>query len=682
MLKQFNNLKMIHKLLIAPVIVIVFLLIFSLFSWRGINAQRGYFRDYRMSAEALNDLANVHTGLYRLLMQAGTNYDSTKFETLVNEEIEQVNRIAEALQRDVSAGGKGNEEKKLYSAAIEHIQKYTTQVQKLRDILSTGLNVPPIVMTASDASYQDVEKDLKTIFDLEDRQSTSAQRSTLIVFLVVLTIAIALSLLASMIAAKIITKPLADITEKVDLIADGDLRVTVHAESSDEIGTLSGDVNKILVSIQHMIRDISGKTVQILNDATALTIHGKKVAQKVVSDLDRTTSAAAATEEMSATTTEISNNVGMMAKKTEQAKNVTSQGKDIVKQTIASITEVNQYLDMAAGKVKIMAEFSRKIDDILGTINRIADQTNLLALNAAIEAARAGEQGRGFAVVADEVRKLAQATASATSEINNILSSIRTGTDDATKMMGLAVEKAKVTESLAGRMDDSFETIYQSFENVSTMVNQIVSATEEQSTTSEDISHNLSGITKDAQESTHTVKEMIESFNKFGVGAKEFLKLLNNYTDPVLRVRILKADYILWIHRVMDLFDSKETLYLPDEFNPEKSRMGRWLYGEGRDLFGSLNSFSQLSSPHKLLHESGRQVYEALKKDDKEAVDCHFTKILQLNADILTIIDRLESEYSQANSVIPERVQVASKYSRDYESQKQAVKDQKPISVG
>jgi len=176
---------------------------------------------------------------------------------------------------------------------------------------------------------------------------------------------------------------------------------------------------------------------------------------------------------------------------------------------------------------------------------------------------------------------------------------------------------------------------------------------------------------------------MIESFNKFGVGAKEFLKLLNNYTDPVLRVRILKADYILWIHRVIDLFDNKETLYVPDEFNPEKSRMGRWLHGEGRDLFGSLNSFSQLSSLHKLLHESGRQVYEALKKDDKEAVDRHFTKILQLNADILTIIDRLESEYGQVNTVLPERVQVTSKYSRGYESQKQTVPDKKPaFSVG
>ena len=425
-----------------------------------------------------------------------------------------------------------------------------------------------------------------------------------------------------------ITRPLAEISEKVDHIADGDLRVSVHAEGGDEIGLLSGDVNKILLSIQQMIRDISGKTVQILNDATALTIHGKKVAQKVANDLERTSSAAAATEEMTATTNEISRNITTVSQKTEQARNVTAQGKAIVQQTIASITEVNQHLDMAAEKVKIMAEFSRKIDDILGTINKIADQTNLLALNAAIEAARAGDQGRGFAVVADEVRKLAQGTANATSDINNILSSIRTGTEDATQMMVLAVEKAKVTGFLAGRMDDSFESIYQSFENVSNMVEQVVSAAEEQSTTAEDISHNLSGISKDARESTQTIQEMILSFNRFGVGAKEFLKLLNNYSDPILRVRILKADYVLWIHRVMDLFDKKETLYLPEEFSPERSRMGRWLHGEGRDLFGGLNAFRELSSPHQQLHESGRQVYEALKKNDKETVDRTFTKDL------------------------------------------------------
>ena len=468
--------------------------------------------------------------------------------------------------------------------------------------------------------------------------------SSIILALIMLLI-IALS---GFIAANI-TRPLADITEKVDHIAGGDLQVTVHAEGSDEIGHLSMDVNKILISIQQMIRDVSGKTVQILNDATALTIHGKKVAQKVANDLERTSSAAAATEEMSATTNEISHNVTTMAQKTEQARVVTSQGRNIVRQTIASITEVNQHLDMAAEKVKIMADFSRKIDDILGTINRIADQTNLLALNAAIEAARAGEQGRGFAVVADEVRKLAQGTANATSEINHILSSIRTGTDDATTMMNLAVNKAKVTESLASRMDDSFETIYASFENVSTMVKQVVSATEEQSTTSTEISSNLAGISKDAQDSTNTIKEMIESFNRFGVGAKEFLKLLNNYSDPILRVRILKADYVLWIHRVMDLFDDKTTLYLPEEFNPQRSRMGKWLHGEGRDAFGNLKSFAALASPHMLLHEAGSQVYEALKIGDRKAVETIFAKILQHNADILTIIDRLEAEYGQVH---------------------------------
>lgn len=451
-------------------------------------------------------------------------------------------------------------------------------------------------------------------------------------------------IILSWLTARNITLPLAMIAEKVDRMATGDLTIKIDYESRDEIGLLSKDINRILDSLRTVMRDMSEKTVNILNDATSLSIHGREVTMKVMKDLDRTTSAAAATEEMSTTTVDIAKNITSMSQEAETARQASAQGKALIDGTLDSMLEVRGQIGQAAEKVHALADFSRKIDEIVVLIKDIADQTNLLALNAAIEAARAGEQGRGFSVVADEVRKLAQRTTDATRDINNILGNIRSGTVDTTEIMQVAVEKAGATSALAAEMDKSFRGIYESFEKVSDMVHLVVASTEEQSSTASEISDNISGIARDARESTVTVKNMVVSFEKFSVGAKDFLRLLNNFTDPQLRLRVLKADYTLWIHRLMDLFDDKETMYVPEEFLADSSRMGKWYYGEGRQLYGTLQAFRDLDQPHRKLHEMAPNVQEAIKKGDLQAAKQHLEEALRLHNEILALITRLEGQ--------------------------------------
>ncbi|MDA8325744.1 MAG: methyl-accepting chemotaxis protein [Nitrospiraceae bacterium] len=468
-------------------------------------------------------------------------------------------------------------------------------------------------------------------------------RSTVILVLtVVLVVFTASFVFTFLIINKYMIKVLRNIGASAQKIASGDLTINLEAKSDDEFGELAGDVNGIISTMKEVLRKIAGKTAYVLKDATDLTIYGKSVSQKVDKDLERTTTAAAATEEMSFTIGDIARNVNTASQSAENAKDVSARGKMIIGETVSSIEEVNGRIESASSKVKDLASLSKKIDEIVVLIKDIADQTNLLALNAAIEAARAGEHGRGFAVVADEVGKLAQRTSNATSDINNILGSIHSGIVQATDMMDLAVGKANATSGLAHKLEESFKEINASFGKVSDMIREVVTTTEEQSATATDISNNLGGITEDAKKSSQTVKEMALSFNKFNLNAREFLGILEGFTDPVVRIGVLKSDYVLWLHGILDLLDAGGTSIPLDELDADRSGIGKWYYGEGRRDFGGTAAYNELESPHKRLHDLGLKACEAAKKGDKDNSRQCISEAGLVIDEIISILNRFD----------------------------------------
>lgn len=363
---------------------------------------------------------------------------------------------------------------------------------------------------------------------------------------------------------------------------------------------------------------------------------------------DETTSVATAIEEIDATIRDMSGNVS----------SINTLVQDMVKQNdtldvelgkrVENISRQREKVAEVVNNIQNLGAATENIGNIVVSISDIADQTNLLALNAAIEAARAGEQGRGFAVVADEVRKLAQRTTNATTEINNILTSIHDETVSVTEMMNVAVEKTEDAVEMARKLNVSFDEINTSFEEVTDMVHQIVTATEEQSATLTDISTNLSGLAEDARMNTESVKEMLVSFTNFTSKAKEFLRLLDGFYDPKMKIGIAKADYVMWLLRLTDLMDGQTTLFVPEEFKPDSSRMGKWYYGEGKEFFGGLSAFRELETPHKRLHEIGQLAYDVAKRGERESVKHHMTESVRLVDEIISLLTKLETDALKA----------------------------------
>ncbi len=254
---------------------------------------------------------------------------------------------------------------------------------------------------------------------------------------------------------------------------------------------------------------------------------------QIVSGIDRqsnqTNQVATAMEEMSATVIEVAKNSQGASDASVQTQEIAVTGGDVVKRAVEGMMVVAETVKDSVVTVEALGKSSDEIGAIISVINDIADQTNLLALNAAIEAARAGEQGRGFAVVADEVRKLAEKTTKATKEIADMIKTIQTDTQGAMSSMHEGTKQVEEGVLLASEAGESLQQIVSSVDRVTDMVRQIATAAEQQSATSEEISNNIAGIAEVAGENSEGVKQVSIATEDLARVAEELKAMVSEF---------------------------------------------------------------------------------------------------------------------------------------------------------
>ncbi len=337
---------------------------------------------------------------------------------------------------------------------------------------------------------------------------------------------ILLSLLLAVTIAGTISRPVQQLAELAEQVAAGDLQVNVQQQTSDEVGQLTGSFAVMVDKLRELIGRVKDSSTALAAAANQLQATATQIATGAEEVAAQSGTVATASEEMAATSSEIAQNCTMAADGAKLANSSAEAGARVVEATIHGMERIALQVQATAQTVEALGARSDQIGAIIGTIEDIADQTNLLALNAAIEAARAGEQGRGFAVVADEVRALSERTTRATREIGEMIKAIQTETKGAVKAMEDGVHEVEKGSGEAAKSGIALQEILNGIANVTMQVNQIATAAEEQTATTTEITGNIQQISDVVQETARGAQESAIAASRLTELASELQSLV------------------------------------------------------------------------------------------------------------------------------------------------------------
>jgi methyl-accepting chemotaxis protein len=350
--------------------------------------------------------------------------------------------------------------------------------------------------------------------EMDEPEAFASIRSNTI-FMMMLMIVVAITVASiGLFVAKRISSPIIEIANVAKLVSEGELNIEVMKTSNDEVGMLQSAIQKMIVNLNNMVKNISGVAIQQAATSEELAAITTQTSTTVAEQQTISEQLAAAMQEMGATIAEVAQNTTNTATAVDEVQSMVANGSIKLDNTYKSIITMSEKIQQSEQSVqKVRTDFVQ-VANVLDVIKSIADQTNLLALNAAIEAARAGEQGRGFAVVADEVRQLAKRTQESTQQIDDMISNITAGVNSSVEIMANSVSQANGVQEHAKEATELNQVIAGEMQKINDLSTQIATAAEEQSVVVEEILQNVetlnSGVTETSQATGNIAESSVE----------------------------------------------------------------------------------------------------------------------------------------------------------------------------
>jgi len=393
------------------------------------------------------------------------------------------------------------------AAFRQELEAVRTAWQPLKELIQQARTNParrPDLLAASETYFQ---KTHAAVLAAEAYSSDKARQATLIITVGTLLVLLILAAVWYTMHVRVVG-PIAVISRRLEEVARGDLTVAVPGGGQDEIGALVRAANATIERVRKMVTEAGTASLELASVAEEMSGSTLRIAQSNDQMSARVGDVATAAEQMNATVTETARNTGEVNAAAVRAQTVATEGASVISQTVQAVQEIARVVEQAAATVRSLGAESQKIGLVIQVIEDIADQTNLLALNAAIEAARAGEHGRGFAVVADEVRKLAEKTVKATKEIADTIAAIQGESQRVVAAIDNGMETVSRGRQLGERAGAAICDIEAEVGKATEQARQIATATEQLAATTHEVTTNLEEIAQSVQSNSSSTAEL------------------------------------------------------------------------------------------------------------------------------------------------------------------------------